>query len=204
MDLSMWQAVLLGLIQGLTEFLPVSSSGHLVLGQALLNIDEHMLTFDVFVHVGTLLAVFVYFWQDIVSILKKPFCHFTALIVVGCIPAAIMGLVLDDIFTYLFSSVIAVACALIVTGVLLFFTDCFNGSKTLDDMTLPQALLVGFFQGCAIAPGLSRSGSTIFGSLLCGLKRSDAARFSFIVSIPVILGAALKESLDMVVPVAFP
>ena len=206
MVLKAWQALLLGLVQGLTEFLPVSSSGHLVIAQSLLGINTEMLTFDIFAHVGTLVAVFVYFWSDIRALLKRPFCRFTALIIVGCIPAGIMGVLLDDLFERLFSSLAAVACALIVTGILLLLSDRFNGKGRIEDMSFGQALAVGCFQGLAITPGLSRSGSTIFGALLCGLERSEAARFSFLLSIPVILGAALLEGVDVVksgVPVSF-
>lgn len=192
------EAILLGILQGLTEFLPVSSSGHLVLGQALLGMEGELITFDVFVHVGTLFAVAVVFWQDIVDIFRHLFSRFTLLLIVGCIPAAIMGLLLDDFFTALFGSVTAVACALIVTGILLFISDRFKGQRTLKEMKFRDALVIGVFQGLAITPGLSRSGSTIFGALLCGLKRSEAAKFSFIISIPVILGAALKEGYDLV------
>lgn len=106
-----------------------------------------------------------------------------------------MGFFLDDFFSGLFRSLTAVAIALIITGILLFISDRFDGQKTVNDMKITDALVVGLFQGCAIAPGLSRSGSTIFGSLICGLKRSEAAKFSFIISIPVILGAAAKEIL---------
>lgn len=197
MTINAWQAVLLGLVQGLTEFLPVSSSGHLVIGQALLGINSDMLSFDIFVHVGTLVAVFVAFWDDIAALLKRPFCRFTALIIIACIPAGLMGVLLDDLFAALFQSVTAVALALIVTGLLLVISDRFHGEKTIAELRFSEALVIGFFQGCAITPGLSRSGSTIFGALLCGLKRSEAAKFSFIVSIPVILGAALKQGYDM-------
>ena len=129
--------------------------------------------------------------------IKKPFCRFTLLIIIGCIPAALMGFFLDDFFSGLFNSLTAVAIALIITGILLFISDRFNGQKTINEMKITDALIVGVFQGCAIAPGLSRSGSTIFGSLICGLKRSEAAKFSFIISIPVILGAAAKEIFDV-------
>ena len=149
-----------------------------------------------FVHLGTLVAVFVAFWGDIAAILRRPFCRFTLLIIIGCIPAALMGFFLDDFFSGLFSSLTAVAIALIITGILLFISDRFDGQKTIKEMSIANALVVGVFQGCAIAPGLSRSGSTIFGSLICGLKRSEAAKFSFILSIPVILGAAVKEIVD--------
>ncbi len=197
MTISAWEAVVLGLVQGLTEFLPVSSSGHLVIAQALLGIEEHVLIFDVFVHLGTLIAVFTAFWADIWGILKRPFRKITALLLTACIPTALMGLLLNDFFTALFSSLTAVACALCVTGILLWISDRFHGEKTIEEMGFGHALAVGFFQGCAITPGLSRSGSTIFGAILCGLKRSEAAKFSFILSIPAILGAGALEVLDM-------
>ena len=155
MVLKAWQALLLGLVQGFTEFLPVSSSGHLVIAQSLLGIKAEMLTFDIFVHVGTLVAVFVYFWSDIRELLKKPFCRFTALLLVGCVPAGLMGVLLDDVFERLFSSLAAVACALIVTGLLLFVSDRFNGKGRIKDMSFGQALAIGCFQGLAITPGLS-------------------------------------------------
>ena len=195
--ISYWQAIILGVIQGLTEFLPVSSSGHLTIFQNLLSMSGDMISFDVFVHLGTLIAVFVAFWSDISALLRRPFCKFTALIIIGTIPAALMGVFLDDIFTLMFSSLVAVSCALIITGILLWVSDRFSGTKSINDMTVKDALIIGIFQGCAITPGLSRSGSTIFGALLCGLKRSEAAKFSFILSIPVILGAGVKEMLDM-------
>jgi len=191
------EAVLLGIVQGLTEFLPVSSSGHLVIGQALLGMEGDLLLFDVFVHVGTLFAVAVVFWQDILDIFRHLFSRYTLLLIVGCIPAGLMGLLLDDLFASLFSSLAVVAAALIVTGILLAVSDRCEGRRTLKEMRFSDALTVGIFQGIAITPGLSRSGSTIFGALICGLKRSEAAKFSFILSIPVILGAALKECYDL-------
>ncbi len=193
MTISFWEAIILGLVQGLTEFLPVSSSGHLVIAQSLFGITADVLVFDIFVHLGTLVAVFVAFWKDIKALLMHPFQRFTGLIIIGCIPAALMGFFLDDLFGAMFQSLTVVAIALFVTGILLFISDRFSGTKTVEDMSFGHALIIGAFQGVAITPGLSRSGSTIFGSLLCGLTRKDAARFSFLISIPVILGAALKE-----------
>lgn len=111
MTINALEAILLGLVQGLTEFLPVSSSGHLVITQAILGISGDVLIFDVFVHLGTLVAVFVAFWGDIVAILRRPFCRFTLLIIIGCIPAALMGFFLDDFFSGLFRSLTAVAIA---------------------------------------------------------------------------------------------
>ncbi len=203
MSIGVGQAILLGIIQGLTEFLPVSSSGHLVIVQMLLGLNADMLMFDVFVHVGTLVAVFVAFWSDIKQLILHPINRFLGLILIACIPTGLIGVFLDDIFENLFSSVVAVAIALIVTGILLVLSDSFHGEKTIKEMKVTDALLVGVLQGVAITPGLSRSGTTIFGSLLLGLRREDAARFSFIVSIPVILGATLKEGAEMVIDHAF-
>ena len=196
---SAWEAIVMGIVQGLTEFLPVSSSGHLVIIQTLLGFDSsEMIRFNIFVHVGTLLAVFVAFWGDIKALLLKPFQRLTLLLIIGTIPAALMGLFLNDIFAMLFGSLIAVGLALIITGLLLLISDRFNGTKSIDDMSLGAAAMVGIFQGLAITPGLSRSGSTIFGSLLAGLKREEAARFAFLLSIPIILGAGAYEALDLI------
>jgi len=195
--LSAWQAIVLGIIQGLTEFLPVSSSGHLVIFQSLLGFKEPMILFDVFLHVGTLFAVFAAFWDDIRYLFSHILSKEVGLLIIATIPAALMGYFLEDYFTLLFSSVIAVACALILTGILLFISDRFKGKRSLRQIGIKEALLIGVFQGLAITPGLSRSGSTIFGALLCQMNRKDAARFSFILSIPIILGAAVKSAIDM-------
>jgi len=195
--LSAWEAILLGLIQGLTEFIPVSSSGHLVIAQALLGIKQPMITFDVFVHVGTLVAVITAFWGDVSALLRRPLCKTTGLLVIGTIPAVVLVLLLGDVVDAMFSSLTVVLLALILTGLLLSVSDKFHGSGRMEDMSYGTALMVGLFQGVAIVPGLSRSGSTIFGSLLGGLNRTDAARFSFLLSIPVIVGAAAKQLLDM-------
>jgi len=195
--LSAWQAVLLGIIQGLTEFLPVSSSGHLVIFQSLLGLKEPMIIFDVFLHVGTLFAVFVAFWDDIRYLLTHIISKEVGLFIIATIPAALMGYFLEDYFTLLFSSLIAVACALILTGILLFISDRFKGNRSAKQIGIKEALVIGIFQGLAITPGLSRSGSTIFGALLCQMERKEAARFSFLLSIPIILGAAAKSVLDM-------
>jgi len=194
--LSAWEAVLLGLLQGLTEFLPVSSSGHLIIAQHLLGINEPMLTFDIAVHVGTLAAVISAFWQDVKSLLKNPLSKTMLLLIIGTVPAVLAALLFGDVIESMFSSLGVVAVALVLTGILLLFSDNFQGQGRLEDMSYGKALMVGLFQAAAIVPGLSRSGSTIFASLLGGLSRADAARFSFLLSIPVILGAAAKQLLD--------
>jgi len=191
------EAAILGLLQGLTEFLPVSSSGHLVLAQTILGINEPMLIFDTFLHLGTLIAVLVVFWRDIWQIIRHPISKQFALFVVATIPVGIMGLLLENIFEAHLMTVFSVCLALIVTGILLWISDRFHGNKTIKDLSFKNALLIGAFQGVAVIPGLSRSGSTIFGSLFCGLDRQNAAKFSFILSIPAILGACGKQLIDL-------
>ena len=195
---SLWQAIILGIVQGLTEFLPVSSSGHLVIFQNLFGMTEPVIAFDAFLHLGTLVAVFIVFWGDIKELIRHPLSRFMALIIVGSIPVALMGFLLQDIFEALFSSLIAVSIALIVTGALMFVSDRFHGEKSIKELAFSRAIIIGIFQGLAITPGLSRSGSTIFGSLLCGIKRDEAAKFAFILSIPAILGAAGYQFLKII------
>ena len=199
--MSVFEALLLGLVQGLTEFLPVSSSGHLVIFQHLLGIQEPPLTFDTLVHLGTLIPVFVVFWPDIVEILKKPFSRLPILIIVGCIPAAVMGIGLEPIFEKAFESLLVVGIGLLITGGILLLSEKLsirdNRNKNWSTMTAWDAVLIGVMQGIAITPGISRSGSTIAGSLLRGLNREYAARFSFLLSVPVILGAGLLQLKDL-------
>ncbi len=199
--MSIFEALLLGLVQGLTEFLPVSSSGHLVIFQHLLGIQEPPLTFDTLVHWGTLIPVFVVFWPDIVEIMKKPFSRLPFLIIVGCIPAAAMGIWLEPIFEKAFESLLVVGIGLLITGFILLLSEKLAKrdlrNKNWSTVTAWDALLIGVMQGIAITPGISRSGSTIAGSLLRGLNPEYAARFSFLLSIPVILGAGIVQLKDL-------
>lgn len=194
-------AILLGAIQGLTEFLPVSSSGHLVIFQHILGVQESPLTFDVMLHMGTLLAVFVAFWDDIVDILKKPFTRLTYLIVVGCIPAAIAGYLVAPVIEKAFESLLVVGLGLIFTGFALRFSEKWSreqiGLKDIPNTSYKDALFIGLLQALAIVPGISRSGSTIAAGLFAGMERELAARFSFLLSIPVILGAGIFELSDV-------
>jgi undecaprenyl-diphosphatase len=209
------EAILLGIIQGLTEFLPVSSSGHLVLFQQLFGLKEAELFFDVCVHLGTLLAVIVVFRQEITNIMlaltrlsssrgsKKtlwqkiesdPDLKLALLIVIGSIPTAIMGFLFRGIADRLFASAFIVGLMLILTGLLLWITRWAapRGEKPGADRLSPQnALIIGVVQGLAIVPGISRSGSTISIGLLLGIRREAAARYSFLLSIPAIIGAGL-------------
>ncbi|MBN1631624.1 MAG: undecaprenyl-diphosphate phosphatase [Thermoleophilia bacterium] len=213
--MSVLDALILGVVQGLTEFLPVSSSGHLVLVPEFFNIPAPTLAFDVLVHVATLLAVLGYFIRDIAKIvlsvvaprrLERQEVKFWRRIllwmIMGSIPAALAGFLLDDFFESLFDSTLAVGVFLIVTSLLLWGSDFALGRvrrdpAALDKMRAPDAIIVGCFQALAIAPGLSRSGSTIAAGVFLGFDRPSAARFSFLLSIPVIFGAFISQVTDI-------
>lgn len=193
------QAIILGIIQGLSEFLPISSSGHLVLFQKLFGISQGSLTFEVVVHFGTLIAVFIYFWSDIVELIKHPFSKLPVYIVLGSIPTAIIGLGLGDFFETLFASGQSLGVEFLITGGIIWLAESMrSGSKRLGELTVPDAMFIGTMQGIAILPAISRSGLTIAGSLFRGLDRKFAARFSFLLSIPAILGATLLEGKDLI------
>ena len=199
--MNIFEAIVLGIVQGLTEFLPVSSSGHLVIFQHLFGLEEAPITFDVLLHLGTLVAVFYCFRSEIWELIRRPFCRMTALLIVGCIPAALMGFFLEPFFKGAFESLLTVGIGLIITGFILTFSEKMNTSARMKkderDATLIDALIVGIMQGIAILPGISRSGSTISASLMVGMNREFAARYSFLLSIPVILGASVLELKDL-------
>jgi len=211
------QALIAGVIQGITEFLPISSSGHLVIFQALFGeSDSTNLAFTVFLHLATLLSVIIVFHKDVWMLVrefidvsseiikgkpgfKSPERRFLLMVVIGTIPAVVIGLSIkllkiDDILENIF----VVAIMLIVTSVFMFCVDRLDkGKYTEADAPYKSALIVGILQSIAILPGLSRSGSTIFGGLLGGLKKEFAVRYAFILSIPVILGAGLVELISV-------
>jgi undecaprenyl-diphosphatase len=190
------QALLLGLIQGITEWLPISSSGHLALAQHFLGIEASV-AFDIVLHLGTLLAVVAYYRNDLLAlgagILARDEKHlrYAGLILLSAIPTAIIGFSMRDFFESMFGSPVAVACALAITGAFLIISSRFKtGSKQLG---AGSSLLIGLAQGIAVAPGISRSGSTIGTALILGVGKEEAARFSFLAAIIPILGAALLE-----------
>lgn len=195
------QALILGAVQGLTEFLPVSSSGHLVIFQHLFRIPDTPLIFDVLVHIGTLVAVFVAFWSDIWDILKKPFRKITYLILVGIVPAGLAGYLLAPYFEATFKSLLVVGLGLMLTGAILMYSEKYAnrriGLKEENETSYLDVIFIGLMQAIAIIPGISRSGSTISAGLLAGLDREFAARFSFLLSIPVIIGAGIFELKDV-------
>ncbi|MGM0409912.1 MAG: undecaprenyl-diphosphatase UppP [Bacillota bacterium] len=198
--MNIFNSIILGIVQGVTEFLPISSSGHLVLFQHFMNIEEG-LTLNVFLHFGTLLAVILVFWDDIIGMvtLRKEYRKLTYFVIIGSVPAGIIGVLFEDLFERLFSTVTVVGFALLLTGFFLWLSDRIEiGEKDVEQMTIKDSLIVGFAQALAIIPGISRSGSTIVGGLFKGLNRKLAAKFSFLLSVPVIGGATLLKVKDLI------
>jgi undecaprenyl-diphosphatase len=200
------EAVLLGVVQGLTEFLPVSSSGHLLLGQYFLGLDQDRfgLPFDVALHLGTLVAVVSFFWRDLLRMagafarslspggrnLADPDQRLAYLILASTVPAALIGFFLEGFFEESVRSPWVVVCNLVVVGVL-FIVGEDVGTKTrrADKLRFVEAVGIGLAQAAALVPGVSRSGATITLGLFLGLRREEAARFSFLMSVPIIAGA---------------
>ena len=194
-----FQALILGIIQGFTEFLPISSSGHLVLGQAILGIEQPGNEFEILVHLGTLASVLVVFLDDIKSLLlsltSKKTQSFIIFVLVGSIPAVGIGLGFKDILEALFDNIASVSGALIFTGLILY---CSSFVKQGDkEHSIVTSILIGCAQAVAIIPGVSRSGMTICTALFLGLSPKEAARFSFLLAIPAISGAGILRALDV-------
>lgn len=208
------EAIVLGLVQGLSEFLPISSSGHLALLQSLFEINEDkVIFFAVLLHIGTLVSIFVVYHKDIYALIKELFLLFKdiftgkglrieerpirklgIMIIVSSIPTAIMGLLFSDYIDKIFGSLTVIAICWIITGFILLFSEKLkNNKKEIEGMKYRNAIFIGICQGLAIMPGISRSGSTIVGSLVTGLKREFAVEFAFLISIPAILGSAILE-----------
>jgi undecaprenyl-diphosphatase len=211
------KAIILGIVQGLTEFLPISSSGHLVLGKYLLGLQEQGIEFEVFVHFGTLLAVLTIFSKDIVNLFKSFFGIFSAsfrekgvrgyyqenadfrlliFIIMASVPAAIIGLSLQDRIESAFDNPKFACSMLIVTAIILLLTRLVK--KADKPLTLRNTLMMGIAQAIAILPGISRSGSTISAGLYQSVNGREAARFSFLLAVPAVLGATVIKSLELV------
>ena len=208
-------ALILGIIQGLGEFLPISSSGHLILAQTFLGLNEPEVAFSVVLHLGTMGAVIVFYHKSIFNLLReltylpkallcptllkklyleRPFFRFGLLIIIGSVPTAIIGLSFHKLISGQLSSALSVGVALLITGVILRLAGSRGHTgRSVEQMTIKDALIIGSIQGLAIVPGLSRSGFTICAALFLGLNREAAARYSFILSLPAICGAAILE-----------
>lgn len=192
------KAVLLGVLQGATEFLPISSSGHLVIMPKLLGWESQPLVFDTTLHLGTGLAILAYFWKDLWGYLKKD-RRYLITILIGSLPAGILGFLFNDKFEYYFREPFWVALFLILGSVLIYFAQKISDKK--DKVDDKDSFLIGIFQALALFPGVSRSGATISGGMILGFTREYAARFSFLLSIPIVFGAGifqLSDSLDQV------
>lgn len=192
--MNFFQALSLGFIQGVTEFLPVSSSGHLAITQHFFKFQEANLAFDTFLHFGTLLAVIIFFWKDLFKLKIKDW----AIIALGTLPAVIIGLLIKDYIESIITSTMIVAGFLIITGIMNLISDKkLEQENTTTQVTPKQAFIIGLFQAFAIIPGVSRSGSTLFGGLIQKIERREAFKFSFYLSIPAVLGANILQSLDV-------
>lgn len=185
-------AIILGIVQGLTEFLPVSSSGHLVLFEKLFGISEGNLAFNIVVHLGSLLAVIICYRKTLFDMVKKPFDKKTYLLIAATIPTVVIFFLFRDFFEDSFSGAYLGVCFL-VTSVMLVFCSIFMRGGSSQKIDYKTAIVMGLFQGFAIVPGVSRSGSTLTGGLCMGADRKEVADFSFLMSIPVILGSLVLE-----------
>lgn len=230
--MTLFQAILMGIIQGLTEFLPVSSSGHLAIFKNVFNVNTDMkMTFDILLHVGTLIAVFICYWADIKKmvveavrmlidcasnavtffsnrfrgeeeeyrrIITGSYRKFVLLVIVSTIPTGIIGLIGKDLVEKAGQNMLIIGVCLLITACLLMIADkSVPGRKTPKDITYKNALGIGIAQGIATLPGISRSGMTITACLISGFDKRFAVKYSFIMSIPAILGAAVLDLKDM-------
>ena len=212
------QAVVLGIVQGLTEFLPISSSAHLIIVPLLLGWPQPGLAFDMALHLGTLVAVFSYFWRDLAAMalalprglragrpLADPHARLAVWLIAGSIPAGLAGLLFESTIEQRFYTdaglergLVVIALAMILLALLLWLAERAAASaRDLKDIRLRDALVVGLAQAVALVPGVSRSGSTLTAGLMCGLTRPAAARFSFLLGTPLILLAGLKQLVDV-------
>ena len=192
------EAIILGIVQGLTEFLPISSSGHLVLAQYLLEIDENGNEFEILVHIGTLASILVVFSNDIkllfLDLKTKKNQSYIFLLFLASLPAAIAGIWFKDYFESFFDDYFIVSKALLFTGLILMSSYFFKSGNKKHNII--SSILIGFFQALAITPGISRSGMTISCALFMGINAKDAAKFSFLMAIPVISGAGFLTFID--------
>lgn len=233
--MSLIESIIMGIIQGVTEFLPVSSSGHLAIFKNFFGLEEAGISFDILLHVGTLVAVFICFWKDIwelivngvgiiidvcknigyffvnlvngkkpsgkkeyVKVISTPYRRYVMLIIIATIPTGIMGLLLKDTIEAASMALLVPGICLLITSVLLLIADnAKDGDENEETVSYKKAGIIGVCQGFATMPGISRSGTTITACLMAGMDRAFAVKFSFIVSIPAILGAAVLDLPDM-------
>ncbi len=200
-------ALFLGIVQGITEFLPVSSSGHLVLFQQFVEVGEEEVLFDLVLHLGTLVPVLWFYRDWVLKMILDPITgegpmlgrsgvQWLGLLIAASVPTAIIGLTLEDFFDALFSTPATLVVSFTITGLLLLASGRFDRSDRKIGLTIPLAIVLGIAQGIAITPGISRSGTTISVALMLGIEREQAARFSFLMSVPAISGGLLLKLRD--------
>ncbi|MCP3738924.1 undecaprenyl-diphosphate phosphatase [Rossellomorea sp. BNER] len=196
--LSKIEAFILGIIQGLTEFLPISSTGHLYLGRHIFGLDDAGLFLDTMLHIGTLLAIFVVYQKELLYMIRHPFSKLSFVLIIGTIPAVIVGLLFEDFFDTISKSGTTIGWEFLITGAIMFWADGVkDGFKKLEEINYKDAFVIGSFQAAAIFPALSRSGLTIAAGLLRKLDRQTAAYFSFLLSTPAILGGIVLQSKEL-------
>jgi undecaprenyl-diphosphatase len=210
--MSIAESIALGVLQGATEFLPISSTGHLILARELFGMDETFaLAFDAVLHLATAAAVIIYFHRDIWNLLQTLLRSLSRLpvnqkdvtllkaIALGTVPAVLLGLSLESMMEEAFRNPLLVAGVLVVGSVLFMYAEwVYTKAPPQNEMTVSKGLYIGLFQALALIPGMSRSGATIAGGMLLGLSRSEAARFAFLLAVPVILGAGSKKLLELI------
>lgn len=191
--MTIFVALILGIVQGLTEFLPISSSGHLVLLQNIFGIENNAIVFDIILHLGTLLAVIIVYRKSLLKLIKNPFSKKMKMLVSGTIPTLIIAFLFKDFFESAFSGNFLFV-GFLATSLLLILADYSQKKyKTFKEMNYKYVSVMGIFQGLAILPGLSRSGSTVTSSLVLGVNKEDALEYSFLLSIPIILASLTYE-----------
>lgn len=202
---SVFQAIVLGIVQGLTEFLPVSSSAHLILIPWIFRWEDPGLAFDVALHLGTLLALLVYYWREWLDMGlslatgKSMPRRLLLLLIIASVPGAIIGVLLEKQAETIFRSPLLIATTMAILGLILWLADAVaRKNRRLEDLTILDAILIGLSQALAIIPGVSRSGATITTARLLGIERADAANFSFLMATPIIAGAGMVETPKLV------
>jgi len=191
--------IILGIVQGIAEFLPISSNAHLIMVEQLLDYHNHNEILNLVFHLGSLLAIIIYFFSELLGLLKKPKMIFN--IIVATIPVIIVGYFVHKfrLLNYEYFSIKIIAVTLIIFGIILFISDKINHSKTLyEDLNIKSSLVIGFFQIISLIPGVSRSGITLTAGRFLGYSRFEAAKFSFFLSIPTTAGACFLGVLDLI------
>ena len=199
----MWLVILVGLVQGVAEFLPISSSGHLVMLYNIFNVTENTILLSIILHIATLFAVLFVYWKDVVLLIKNPFCKTSKLLVIATIPTIVIVLIFEKIIDNTFSNNFYII-GFLITAIILLVSEKLNnnrkdGSKDVTNLNIgyKQAIMIGVAQGIASVPGISRSGSTIATGLLVKVNKSDATKFSFLLSIPIIIASFCYELLKI-------